>query len=136
MRAVGSLLIAVGAVLGIWAAAYGRSGYYLNETPTLLLLAVLALVCLGVGVALRRYKGAALISKSTARDSVIARAWGASQATASPTAPAQSSIVTPAALKPPPRQHRSGRAPHRRSTRPLVIAPCAETGNWCCPMAH
>lgn len=102
MRAVGSLLIAVGAVLGIWAAAYGRSGYYLSETPTLLLLAVLALVCLGVGVALRRYKGAALISKSTARDSVIARAWGASQATASPTAPAQSSIATPAALKPPP----------------------------------
>lgn len=74
MRGLGGFLIALGAVLALIAAVWGRSGFYASQAPILFLLAVGALICLGAGSAMLRYQKTRFTTGSTAAATVAQRA--------------------------------------------------------------
>lgn len=97
MRALGGFFLVVGLVLAVIAGVWGRSGFYASQAPILFVLAVGALICLGAGAAMLRYRRSGFDSgthaQATVTDRVLARA-----ATPEATAPLiTAAITTPAA---------------------------------------
>ncbi|MCU1529602.1 MAG: hypothetical protein JWP75_3365, partial [Frondihabitans sp.] len=77
MRALGGLFIGIGCVLALIASVWGHNGYYLSQAPILLMLAIGALICLGIGAAILRYQKAGFASSADARAAITERAFRA-----------------------------------------------------------
>ena len=82
MRALGGLLLVVGLVLAVIAGAWGRGGFYASQAPILFVLAVGALICLGAGAAMLRYRPSSFDSGTRAQAALTDRALGRSTAVA------------------------------------------------------
>lgn len=107
MRAAGAALLAVGLVLALIAGVWGRSGFYAEQAPILLLLALAGLGSLGAGLGMLRYQRASLPTAGETVSSIFGRAVAASAPpVAGPSAPvvkARDSSVDEATRDRPPR---------------------------------
>jgi hypothetical protein len=105
MRALGGLFLVVGLVLAVIAGAWGRSGFYVSQAPILFVLAVGALICLGAGAAMLRYRRSGFDSgtraQATLTDRVLAHA-ATDPASAPPVAVPASAAADPSPVDPAP----------------------------------
>lgn len=127
MRALGGLLLAVGLVLAVIAGAWGRSGFYVEQAPALLALGVAALICLGAGAAMLRYRKPGFASGSATASTAADRALGrATLMPSPPQVPAVSAVPTVAvpAIVPQPRESTGDAVDEKTRDR----MPCA--GDW------
>jgi len=98
MRVGGGVLVGLGGLLVLIAAAWGRSGYYVSQTPILLLLVVAGLISLGAGAAMLRYQKNRFAIAPTAVSNVTQRAVAAAAPVVHPVA--TSALTTPPAPMP------------------------------------